>query len=70
METLKLEKLLSFPFGYFLNVGSWFPVANYPFSEIRFGEMTMGTIRDESCTVTTFLFLVTIYECDGSQKIS
>ena len=70
MEKLQLEKLLHFPCGYFLNLGNGFPLANYPFSEIRFGEMTMGTIRDESRTVTTFLFLVTIYECDGSQKIS
>ena len=63
METLELERLLSFPFGYFLNLGGWFPVANYPFSETRFGQMTVVN-SDESYQVTTFLFLVTIHECD------
>ncbi|XP_067019052.1 uncharacterized protein [Acropora muricata] len=47
METLELERLLSFPFGYFLNLGGWFPVANYPFSETRFGQMTVVN-SDES----------------------
>ena len=63
MEKLQLDKLLYFPCGHFLNLGGWFPVANYPFSETRFGQMTVVN-SDESYQVTTFLFLVTIHECD------
>ena len=67
MEKLQLDKFLYFPCGHFLNLGGWFPVANYPFSETRFGQMTVVNSDgdgDESFQVTTFLFLVTIHECD------